>query len=280
MLARDIYRSNNTVQQAKKKQLKVDRDFKKLKDESDVFRFEMIPTRTRKTRIEMSFYISKRRSRMHLERTFYMSLFLLLCSSTTIVGIKESSSLTAAALTSSSSSGNSNSKTSSLRSSKMGPHINVSTQQFPSSDIVAQFSLPAAVGSGGSVASGDISGQGDSVATSTTSTTTFNTSRPPLSTATSFQYSNYFTHLAYDYKQNVFYASATNKILQLNENLRVLSQALTGPKHDSPQCHASGCPEDVETTQVNNHNKILIVNYAQGDGILIACGSIRQGKFI
>ncbi|KAH8403954.1 hypothetical protein KR215_006911, partial [Drosophila sulfurigaster] len=91
------------------------------------------------------------------------------------------------------------------------------------------------------------------------------------------QSKNYFTHLTFDYIHNVMYAGATNKILKLNENLRVLSEAVTGPKHDAPQCHAGGCPDDVETTLVNNFNKILVVSYAHNDGILISCGSIRQG---
>lgn len=85
----------------------------------------------------------------------------------------------------------------------------------------------------------------------------------------------YFTHLAYDKKRSILYAGATNRILQLNENLSIISQALTGPKDDSPQCHTSGCPDDVETQPINNHNKILIVNHI--DDTLIACGSIRQG---
>ncbi|XP_033168193.1 plexin-B [Drosophila mauritiana] len=90
------------------------------------------------------------------------------------------------------------------------------------------------------------------------------------------QSKNYFTHLSFDFMHNVLFAGATNKILKLNENLRVLAEAVTGPLHDSPQCHAGGCPEDIETSLVNNFNKILVVSYAH-DGILIACGSIRQG---
>ncbi|XP_055858104.1 plexin-B isoform X1 [Episyrphus balteatus] len=134
------------------------------------------------------------------------------------------------------------------------------------SDIVAQFCLPSSSSTQSSI------GGGGSTPTSTASTNTANTSSSSIS---SLYYTNYFTHLSYDKKRNVFYAGATNKILQLNENLRVLTQAVTGPKHDSPQCHAGGCPEEVETQQMNNHNKILIVNYV--DDILIACGSIRQG---
>ncbi|XP_054745360.1 plexin-B isoform X1 [Anastrepha obliqua] len=144
--------------------------------------------------------------------------------------------------------------------------------QFSSSDIVAQFSLPA-VALGGSNIEGGSDGVTSSIITSALNA--LNRSTPTI--LSGFQYKNYFTHLAYDFKRNVFYAGSTNKILQLNENLRVLSQALTGPKYDSPQCHASGCPDDVETTLVNNHNKILIVSYAQGMGILIVCGSVRQG---
>ncbi|XP_043657313.1 plexin-B [Drosophila teissieri] len=90
------------------------------------------------------------------------------------------------------------------------------------------------------------------------------------------QSKNYFTHLSFDFMHNVIFAGATNKILKLNENLRVLAEAVTGPVHDSPQCHAGGCPEEIETSLVNNFNKILVVSYAH-DGILIACGSIRQG---
>lgn len=154
------------------------------------------------------------------------------------------------------------------------------THVFSSGDIVAQFTLPQ-------TSTSHLSDQGanDLTPTSTVGSRSNNYSATiPSSTSGSSSMGqgngsskNYLTHLAYDYKRNVFYAGATNKILQLNENLRVLSQALTGPKHDSPLCHASGCSVDVETSLVNNHNKILIVSYARGDGILIACGSIRQG---
>ncbi|XP_030379385.1 plexin-B [Scaptodrosophila lebanonensis] len=144
------------------------------------------------------------------------------------------------------------------------------TQQFSSSDIVAQFALPP------------IAGNAFGPSSTSTSTVTSFVNRTGAAGAgalpgTNAQSKNYFTHLSFDSRQNVFYAGATNKILQLNENLRVLNQAITGPKHDAPQCHAGGCPEDVETTLVNNYNKVLIVSYAHNDGILISCGSIRQG---
>lgn len=87
---------------------------------------------------------------------------------------------------------------------------------------------------------------------------------------------SYFTHLTFDKRRSILYAGASNRILQFNRDLTLLSQAITGPKADSPQCHAGGCPDDIETMETTNHNKMLVVNQA-GD-TLIACGSIRQGS--
>lgn len=160
-----------------------------------------------------------------------------------------------------------------VAASKISTSNSSQIQIFSSGDIVAQFTLPQST-----VPSHSDLIDGANTATSTiASSTGGNYTITPSSSSSSGGSKNYLTHLAYDYKRNVFYAGATNKILQLNENLRVLDQAKTGPKLDSPQCHASGCSDDVETSLVNNHNKILIVSYAQGDGILIACGSVRQG---
>lgn len=86
---------------------------------------------------------------------------------------------------------------------------------------------------------------------------------------------SYFTHLTFDRRHSVWYAGASNRILQLNYNLTVLSQAITGPKQDNPQCHGV-CPEDTETHETKNHNKILVVNEASGT--LITCGSVMQGS--
>ncbi|KAH8269817.1 hypothetical protein KR018_012241 [Drosophila ironensis] len=137
---------------------------------------------------------------------------------------------------------------------------------FSSNDIVAQFNLPneAVFGVG-------VKGSGTK---SSTIPNHGNTSNSDIDGDA--QSKNYFTHLSFDFKHNVLFAGATNKILKLNENLRVLSEAVTGPVNDSPQCHAGGCPKDIETSLVNNYNKILVVSNAH-DGILISCGSIRQG---
>ncbi|XP_068152091.1 plexin-B [Drosophila tropicalis] len=160
-------------------------------------------------------------------------------------------------------------KTGALNEFEPPPHP---AHQFASNDIVAQFSLPAMVGG---VATGT-----DSSSTSTAANYGNRSASNSVHGSTvsrDGQTKNYFTHLSFDAMHNVLYAGATNKILKLNENLRVLSEAVTGPKHDAPQCHAGGCPEDVETTLINNYNKILVVSYAHNEGILISCGSIRQG---
>ncbi|XP_037942341.1 plexin-B-like [Teleopsis dalmanni] len=153
--------------------------------------------------------------------------------------------------------------------------LNKTTTQYISNDIAAQFSLPVV-----HVISGVSTNERTVTSIISTTTATLNMPNSTLHSSNSgdrSQRKNYFTHLAYDRKRNIFFAGATNKIFQLNENLRVLNQAETGPRNDSPQCHAGGCPEDIETSLVNNYNKILIVNGAVDDGILIACGSIRQG---
>lgn len=101
---------------------------------------------------------------------------------------------------------------------------------------------------------------------------------PPQNVVAQFSLDNnsYFTHLTYDRRRSLIYVGATNRIYQLDTNLKQLNEAITGPKLDSPQCHAGGCsPDDVETYETNNHNKILIYN-SVGD-TLIACGSIHQG---
>lgn len=49
--------------------------------------------------------------------------------------------------------------------------------------------------------------------------------------------------------------------------------AKTGPKADNPLCHVV-CPEDTETIETINHNKILVVNEVAST--LISCGSVMQ----
>lgn len=119
------------------------------------------------------------------------------------------------------------------------------------------------------------------------STTTFITKKQPSTSASilsldiisqfTLPNGSYFTHLTFDKRRSILYAGASNRIYQFNRNLSMISEALTGPKSDSPQCHAGGCPDDIENIEsTTNHNKILVVNQAADK--LIACGSVRQGS--
>lgn len=54
---------------------------------------------------------------------------------------------------------------------------------------------------------------------------------------------------------------------------KIYFPAITGPKADNPQCHVV-CPDDTETAETTNHNKILVVNEIAST--LISCGSVMQ----
>lgn len=86
---------------------------------------------------------------------------------------------------------------------------------------------------------------------------------------------SYFTHMTFDRRNSVLYAGASNRIIQLDYNLSVKGQAITGPKLDNPNCHGV-CPEDTVTHETTDHNKILVVNEA--GSTLITCGSVMQGS--
>lgn len=94
---------------------------------------------------------------------------------------------------------------------------------------------------------------------------------------------SYFNHMVYDYKRSTLYCGAMNRIIHLNaHNLSLKNFAVTGPKPDSPLCHAGGCGKDIETKDTDNYNKVLILNNRQSadkeKDTLIACGSLHQGS--
>lgn len=86
---------------------------------------------------------------------------------------------------------------------------------------------------------------------------------------------SYFTHMTFDRRNSNLYAGASNRILKLDYGLTMLGEAITGPKADNPSCRGV-CPEDTETHETINHNKILLVNEA--GSTLITCGSVMQGS--
>jgi len=145
--------------------------------------------------------------------------------------------------------------------SVISKNLRNATSDFIPNDIVAQFELPLL----------NINREVETL-TSTAITENGNSTSDVLKT----QKKSYFSHFVYDPRQNAFFAGATNRIFKLSPNLDVVSYVITGPKLDSPQCHAGGCPEDVETSMVNNYNKVLVISYH--NDALIACGSVRQGN--
>ncbi|XP_046407058.1 plexin-B isoform X3 [Ischnura elegans] len=86
-----------------------------------------------------------------------------------------------------------------------------------------------------------------------------------------------FTHMALDPESGRLFVAAVNRLFQLDSSLRVEESVATGPRPDSPQCHASGCSgsTDMATTRTDNVNKVLVVDTESK--VLIACGSVSQG---
>ncbi|XP_050963134.1 plexin-B2a isoform X5 [Labeo rohita] len=71
------------------------------------------------------------------------------------------------------------------------------------------------------------------------------------------------------------YLGAVNKIYQLNYNLQKESSAVTGPKNDNPQCPPPITAWCKKIKEMDNINKLLLVNSA--NSTLIVCGSLFRG---
>ncbi|XP_075882893.1 plexin-B3 isoform X3 [Nelusetta ayraudi] len=88
------------------------------------------------------------------------------------------------------------------------------------------------------------------------------------------------SHLVLDAQTGVLYVGGVDHLYQLNPDLQVMSQVKTGPDLDSPDCLPpivrQECPS---ATPTHNHNKLLLIEAAQGaePGSLITCGSLYQG---
>ncbi|KAI5628451.1 plexin-A1, partial [Silurus asotus] len=85
------------------------------------------------------------------------------------------------------------------------------------------------------------------------------------------------THLAIHNATGEVYVGAVNWIYKLSSNLTMLRNHMTGPVVDNEKCYpppsVQSCPH--ELAQINNVNKLLLVDYGQNR--LIACGSASQG---
>lgn len=74
------------------------------------------------------------------------------------------------------------------------------------------------------------------------------------------------THMAVDRASGRVYAGANNHLYQLTANLSLERDVVTGPRNDSPLCHATGCDAaaagatdvDVTTKLMDNVNKVII----------------------
>ncbi|KAJ1530806.1 hypothetical protein ONE63_005655 [Megalurothrips usitatus] len=85
------------------------------------------------------------------------------------------------------------------------------------------------------------------------------------------------THMVLDRATGRIVVGAVNRLFQLDANLRTLGVVVTGPKADSPLCHASGCESpDIPTALTDNVNKILVLD--PESRFLIVCGSLSQGS--
>lgn len=88
--------------------------------------------------------------------------------------------------------------------------------------------------------------------------------------------SHILTHLAVDKKTDIVYVGAVNRLFQLEGiTLRPVYQVITGPRLDSPECHASGCEDNVKKVNTDNYNKLIVV--APSADTVVACGSVSQG---
>lgn len=85
-----------------------------------------------------------------------------------------------------------------------------------------------------------------------------------------------FSHLAVDQKTDQVFAAGTNRLLQLDADLKLMHMVSIGPRNDSPSCHAAGChDENIPVSLTDNYNKILLIE--KSSRTLIACGTVYQG---
>ncbi len=74
------------------------------------------------------------------------------------------------------------------------------------------------------------------------------------------------SHLAYWASGGTVFVGGTNVLLALDSNtLSVERSVATGPKLDSPQCHASGCHADVPLVSTDNVNKVSFLRINSGN---------------
>ncbi|XP_063589572.1 plexin-B-like isoform X1 [Penaeus indicus] len=107
-------------------------------------------------------------------------------------------------------------------------------------------------------------------------TVAYNVTRAVVAQFTPANATHRITHLALDADTDDVYLGAVNRLYQLDgQSLLPVHQVVTGPRLDSPSCHASGCGDHVSKVPTDNYNKLLVV--APSVGAVVACGSVSQG---
>ena len=119
-----------------------------------------------------------------------------------------------------------------------------------------------------------------SAASPTTTATSTNTipSSNNGSAASSFlvgrqQFPTTLKNLVLDEGTNQVIIGAKNHLYQVDENMHVVQDAITGPKNDSNECTFVECPHDSRRELKDNFNKVLLVHGQS----LIVCGTLFQG---
>uniref|UniRef100_A0A671NQL8 Plexin-B2-like n=1 Tax=Sinocyclocheilus anshuiensis TaxID=1608454 RepID=A0A671NQL8_9TELE len=91
----------------------------------------------------------------------------------------------------------------------------------------------------------------------------------------SFMSDTVINNVIQDPQTGRIYLGAINNIYQLNYDLQKESSAVTGPRHDNPQCTPPITAQCTDAKDMYNINKLLLVNSA--NGTLIVCGSLFRG---
>uniref|UniRef100_A0A9J8BX48 Sema domain-containing protein n=1 Tax=Cyprinus carpio carpio TaxID=630221 RepID=A0A9J8BX48_CYPCA len=91
----------------------------------------------------------------------------------------------------------------------------------------------------------------------------------------SFTSDTIINNVVQDPQTGRIYLGAINHIYQLNYDLQKESSAVTGPRQDNPQCTPPITAQCTDAKDMDNINKLLLVNSA--NGTLIVCGSLFRG---
>lgn len=101
--------------------------------------------------------------------------------------------------------------------------------------------------------------------------------------SSSFHSFTQLQHLAIEPSTGIVYVGATNRLYQLDTELRSMLEVRTGPVLDDPRCTEAfgenlcngGGAAKFEASSTNNVNKVLVVDVSNRQ--LVICGSVFQG---